>query len=157
MAEHEHNHDIHVPLGALIAAGLLILFTIAAVAVFRISGMAPTAMVPEPDPGTEVRQLRFADSSDGTVTVFELRDDATEQVIHVIQPGEGGFIRGVLRSMARARRASDIGSEHPFRLIQQSDGSILLEDPQTDQRIYLPAFGPSNIDAFRALLVSQEA
>lgn len=152
MTETEHSHEVKVPVGALIGAGALLLFTMALVGWFRISGLDPTARVPEPDQGVEVRQLRFEDSTEGTVSVFEIQDGSPEQLVHVIQPGEGGFIRGVLRSMARSRRASGIGSEHPFLLIQQADGSILLEDPETRQRIYLPAFGPSNIDAFRELL-----
>ncbi len=152
----QHSHDIHVPVGALIGAGVLILFTIAAVAIFRMSGLDPTAKVPEPEQTVQIRELRFEDSPEGTVIVYQIIDGAADQVVEVIQPGEGGFIRGVLRSLARARRASGIGSEHPFLLIAEANGTLLLEDPETGQRIYLQAFGPTNLDSFRALLARDE-
>lgn len=155
MAE-EHSHQIHVPKGALIAAGLLILLTISAVAAFRIAGLNPAAQTPVPERPVEVRELRFEDSEDGEVIVYEITEGAPDRVVHVVQPGEGGFIRGVLRSMARSRRASDIGPEHPFLLIAEANGTLLLEDPQTGERVWLPAFGPTNIAAFRAMLASDE-
>lgn len=157
MTEQPHSHEIRVPTGVLIAAGLLILLTIGAVAAFRIAGLDPTATIPPPEQAVEIRQLRFADGPNGTVNVYEVRDGFPDQIIHVVQPGEGGFIRGVLRSLARSRRASGIGSEHPFVLIAQANGLLLLEDPETDQRIDLQAFGPTNIESFRALLSSDES
>ncbi|NBB92893.1 MAG: photosynthetic complex assembly protein PuhC [Gammaproteobacteria bacterium] len=155
MAE-QHSHQIHVPKGALIAAGVLILLTITAVAAFRIAGLDPTARIPASDRPLEVRELRFEDSPNGQVLVYDLTDDAADRVVHVVQPGEGGFIRGVLRSMARSRRASGIGREHPFLLITEPNGTLVLEDPQTGERIYLPAFGPTNIESFRSMLASDE-
>lgn len=152
MTEPQHNHQVRVPKGALIAAGLLILFTMAAVAAFRVAGLDPTAQIPAPDQPVLTRTLRFEDSPEGTVVVREVREDAPDRVLHVVQSGEGGFIRGVLRSMARSRRASGIGGEHPFLLMVQANGTLLLEDPQTGQRIDLQAFGPTNIESFRALL-----
>lgn len=152
MTEHEHSHAIKVPLAALIGAALVLFSTIAAVAVFRLSGQEPTARVPEPDQVIESRQLRFVDSAGGTVSVYELAEGAQDQLLHVIQPGDGGFIRGVLRSLARARRAGGIGDEHPFLLIQQANGTLLLEDPMTEQRIYLQAFGSASIESFQAFL-----
>lgn len=152
-----HNHDIHVPKEALIAAGLLIALTIAAVAVFRVAGLEPTAMIDDDDPTLIARQLRFEDSEQGSVIVHEITDDMEERIVHVVPSGEGGFVRGVLRSFARARRASGIGPEHPFVLKLQSSGTLLLEDPETRQQIDLKAFGPTNIDAFRPMLAYQEA
>lgn len=157
MSESDHSHDIYVPVGALVAAGLLILFALGAVAFVRIAGLEPTAMVPPSDQAVAVRELRFEDSPDGNVIVYELQEGVPDQVVYVVLPGEGGFIRGVLRSLARSRRASGISREHPFLLIQDANGSLLLEDPKTDQRIYLQAFGPTNIDSFRALLAHDES
>ena len=152
MVEHEHSHGIKVPRSVLITAALLILSTMALVAFFRLADINPIAQIPEPDQTIETRALRFEDSVDGTVIVYELIDGAPDRVVQVIRTGEGGFIRGVLRSLARSRRARDIGSEYPFLLTLQANGSLLLEDPQTGQRIDLRAFGPSNIEAFQALL-----
>jgi len=138
------------------AAAALILVTITAVAAFRIAGLSPAAQVPASDQPLEVRELRFEDSPEGEVLVYASEDDAGDRLVHVVEPGQGGFIRGVLRSMARSRRASGIGSEHPFVLIAEPNGTLLLEDPQTGERIYLPAFGPTNIDTFRAMLPSDD-
>lgn len=152
MSEQPHGHDIHVPRGALIAAGTLIALTIGAVAIFRIAGLEPAAQIANPDQTLAMRELRFADGDNGAVLVYEWDADQPDRVIHEVPSGEGGFIRGVLRSMARARRASGIGPEHPFVLKLQTNGTVLLEDPQTEQRIDLQAFGPTNIESFRAML-----
>jgi len=66
--------------------------------------------------------------------------------------GEHGFIRSVMRGMARERRAQDVGHEPPFRLMRWSDGRITLDDPQTGRWVALDAFGPDNAGAFGALL-----
>jgi len=153
----QHSHQVRVPRGALIAAGLLIVLTMGAVAVFRIADIDPVAMVPEPEPGATVesRTLRFEDRADGAVAVYELNEGAPDRMVHVLETGDGGFIRGVLRSLARARRAGGIGREQPFHLSLQADGRLLLEDPATRQRIYLQAFGPTNVESFRRLLASE--
>lgn len=151
-----HGHGIEVPRQALIAAGLLIGLTIAAVAAFRIAGLEPSARIPASEPPVLSRELRFADGDDGSVIVYAADGSGRDRVIHVVHSGEGGFIRGILRSLARARTASGIGREHPFILRQQPSGTLLLEDPQTHQRIDLQAFGPTNIESFRVLLVDQE-
>lgn len=156
MAEHDHSHEVKIPLGVLIGIGALLAFTIAAVAFFRLSGMEPVAQVPEPEQVVETRQLRFTDSANGTVEVLEVIEGAPDQLVHIIGPGEGGFIRGVLRSLARARRAKGIGNEHPFVLIELANGTLLLEDPMTEQRIYLQAFGPASIESFKTLLSRED-
>jgi len=156
MAEHDHSHEVKIPLSVLIGIAALLACTLAAVAFFRYSGMEPIAQVPKPEQVIEMRQLRFTDSANGTVEVLELVEGGPDQLVHIIEPGEGGFIRGVLRSLARARRANGLGNEHPFVLIELANGTLLLEDPMTDQRIYLQAFGPASIESFKNLLSSKD-
>jgi len=151
-----HHHQVRVPRGALTAAGILIALTLATVAAFRVSGVDPIAQVPEAEADVDSRQLRFEDRPNGAVAVYETGTGDAERLVHVIEPGAGGFIRGVLRSLARARRASGISHEHPFELIEQPDGRLLLEDPTTGQRIYLQAFGPTNVESFRTLMAREE-
>lgn len=153
---HDHHHDIRVPKEALIAAGLLISLTIVTVFAFRIGGLEPAAQVSAGASTVESMALRFEDGDRGTVRVYELSEDAGEHLVHVVPSGEGGFVRGVLRSFARARRARGIGADLPFLLKLQASGTLVLEDPQTDQQIDLQAYGPTNIGAFRAMLVEQE-
>lgn len=156
MSDHDHSHSIEVPRSVLIATAIILLSVIVAIGYFRGSGQEPTARVPESDQIADQRQLRFADGGGGTVSVFEVGAAEDDRLIQVIEPGEGGFIRGVLRSLARARRASGISEEHPFMLVQHGNGDLILEDPMTGQRIYLQAFGPASIEAFSALLVQED-
>jgi putative photosynthetic complex assembly protein len=153
----QHDHQIYVPKEALIAAGSLILLTIVTVAVFRVAGLEPAARISADDRPVAMTELKFEDSPEGAVVIHEISDGRPVRVVQVIESGEGGFIRGVLRSLARSRKASGIGREHPFLLKLQPNGTLLLEDPQTDQRIDLQAFGPTNIESFRALLGSEGA
>lgn len=154
---HHHHHDIRIPRSVLIGFGLLLAGVVTAVALFRFSGMEPLARVPEPQHILDQRELRFIDGGGGTVEVREIREGSVEVLIHVIEAGDGGFVRGVLRSMARARRANGISDEYPFVLIHTANGTVLLEDPATEQRIDLQAFGPASIEAFKALLAGTDS
>jgi len=155
--QHPDHHGVVVPTGVLIAAGLLLSFTIVMVLGFRLSGQEPTAQIPQYEQSLISRALRFEDGPNGSVQVFEVHADQDESLVHIVQSGQGGFIRGVLRSMARSRNAHGIAPEHPFVLNLEPSGTLVLEDPQTGQRIDLKAFGPDNIDSFRAMLASEEA
>lgn len=157
MSHPEHHHDIHVPREALIAAALAILVTIGTVAYFRIGGLEPAASITDADRYQTAYQLKFEDGSNGSVRVHEVSSDGQERFVHEIPSGEGGFIRGVLRSLTRARNAQGIGRDRPFVLKQLVSGTLLLEDPETGQRIDLQAFGPDNIGSFRTILDSIEA
>jgi putative photosynthetic complex assembly protein len=152
MSEH-HDHRFQVPRGALIGAAVLIGLTIAAVGAMRIAGIEPTARVPEPESAIASKALRFEDRPDGAVVIVEADRDGRERIVRILEPGGGGFVRGVLRSLARERRAQGVGPEQPFVLTLQANGELFLEDASTDQRIYLQAFGPSNVESFRSLLV----
>lgn len=157
MSEPHHTHEIRVPKGVLIAAAVLLSATILTVAVYRIAGVEPVAQVPPPGAAHRALDLRFEDGRDGTVSVYQVQEGEPDRILHVVQPGEGGFIRGVLRSLARSRKASGIDRKQPFRLIMQADGVLLLEDPATSQRIFLPAFGPTNLETFREMMIGEAA
>lgn len=134
---------------------MLIGLTMAAVAFFRIADIDPVARVPVADATIESRTLRFEDRANGDVAVYELIEGAPDRLVHVLETGDGGFIRGVLRALARARRTEGIGREQPFHLSLQANGTLLLEDPATSERIFLQAFGPTNVESFRALLAGK--
>lgn len=156
MNDPHHHHEIRIPRSVLIGFGLFLAAVVTAVAIFRFSGMEPLAQVPEPDHIVEQREFRFLDGGEGTVEVFAVREADEDRLVHVIGAGDGGFIRGVLRSMARSRRANGISEEHPFILIHSASGTVLLEDPTTEQRIDLQAFGPASVEAFKALFADAE-
>jgi putative photosynthetic complex assembly protein len=77
------------------------------------------------------------------------------RVVDVLPPGTNGFVRGVLRGLARERRRQEIGQQPPFRLTLWDDGRLSLEDETTGRRIELEAFGPTNLAAFARLLAAK--
>jgi putative photosynthetic complex assembly protein len=77
--------------------------------------------------------------------------------VALLAPGTNGFIRGVLRGLARERRQHNVGAEPPFRLTRWDNGHLSLEDPQTGRRIELGSFGPTNAEAFSRLLARGSA
>lgn len=97
------------------------------------------------------RELRFLDRSDGAVVIL---DHPEGDAVAVLDPGTNGFVRGVMRGMARERRSKGVGAEPPYRLARWSDGRVTLEDPRTGRWIELVAFGPDNFRAFAQLLGS---
>ena len=74
-------------------------------------------------------------------------------IVSVIEPGQQtGFIRGVMRGLARDRRSRGIGNAPPFNLTLWRDGELSLTDSATRRSIELTAFGSTNRAAFAALL-----
>jgi putative photosynthetic complex assembly protein len=135
------------PAGALI--GLILLGTIASVAYLRISGVSPE--VTSLAPATDHRLLRFLDTPEGDVAVY---DFMTSEKISTIS-GEAGFVRGALRALVRERRNLGKGSEEPFKLVARLDGRLTLEDALTGEKIDLRSFGPTNAANFAQLLNTQ--
>ena len=93
--------------------------------------------------------LRFEDRADGSVAVYR---GSSETLVDVLSPGTNGFVRGVMRGMARDRRARNIGPEIPFELNALEGGGVSLNDPATGRSINLTAFGPDNLGAFVSIL-----
>jgi putative photosynthetic complex assembly protein len=104
-------------------------------------------------PVAESRTLHFHDDTGGSVTVV----DANGRLVATFSSGEGSFMRGVLRSLARERRAQNRGAEAPFRLARHVDGRMSLEDPTNGQVVVLDAFGTTNAGLFAGLLRTQGA
>ena len=93
--------------------------------------------------------LRFDDAPDGGIRVTAL-SGAPRSV--VLAPGQDGFVRVALRSLARERRIIGQGPEQPFRLGRQDDGRIWLRDLATGRLLYLDAYGHTNAQAFARLI-----
>ena len=92
--------------------------------------------------------MRFEDRPDGSVTES---DFASVRVIHRVQPGEDGFVRATMRSLAAARTRAGSGMEVPFELVRAADGRLLLCDSVTNRRVDLWAFGETNARSFSKL------
>lgn len=93
--------------------------------------------------------LEFNDLDNGAVEVRDLSKDA---VLHVFHSGEGSFVRGILRSLTRERRAKGFDNNKPFELIADSEHRLLLLDKATGTTLLLNAFGPNNVAMFAQFL-----
>ena len=135
---------------ALLAAAVLMGGAVVAAASGRFAQMnhAQSGGVESVQP-VAARDLAFFDMENGSV---EVRDGSGTQVLFVAAPGTNGFIRGVMRGMARNRHARGLGQEEAFRLAQWPSGQLSLEDLATGKRIELSAFGAENRKAFAQLL-----
>jgi putative photosynthetic complex assembly protein len=135
------------PRSILLGAAGLVVSVIVLAGVGRVTGMAGSQI--EPAAPVQSVELRFEDQPDGAVAIYEVPQGRT---VALLAPGTSGFVRGVLRGMARERRQYSVGTEPPFRLTRWENGGLSLEDPQTGRRIELGAFGQTNLDAFARLL-----
>lgn len=150
-----HDHATMLPRGTIAMTGALVLFAIGATAAVRLTGTplaASPAALRTAERVTPVasRSLRFSDRADGAVVI---EDVGSGTVAEVIQPGQQtGFIRGVMRGLARERRMKGVGEGPPFTLTLWHDGELSLTDTATGRSIELTAFGSSNRAAFAALL-----
>jgi putative photosynthetic complex assembly protein len=134
----------------LAAATSLAVVALASVALLRVTGAGPEPVAVSAVESVAMEiALEFHDRDDGSVVVMDAADGA---VIDVLEPGTNGFVRGMLRSLARARRAVDAGPEAPFYLQRMQSGRLLLSDAVTGQEIDLRAFGPSSVEAFERFL-----
>jgi putative photosynthetic complex assembly protein len=140
-----------VPLGVLIAAAALICFAIAASLYSRTTGVGRVAL--HGAQPFKVLQLRFEDMPNGGVDVW---DAERGDVIYVVEPGKGGFMRATLRTLAQARMRDNQGAATPFRLTRWTDGTISLDDPMTGRALELDAFGPDNAGLFAQLFTRRE-
>lgn len=134
-----------LPQHIAVVLGLVLLITLALVAVVRYSGVD----IRYADaPSQQVRLLRFADMDNGDIGVVNAQDGSELARFS----GEQGFMRGALRALARERKRRDIGPMVPFELHARTDGRLTLIDPATQVRLDLESFGPANAGLFAQLL-----
>jgi putative photosynthetic complex assembly protein len=137
------------PRGALIAAGAMICFSLAATTLVRLERLnAPPAAPSRVAPMRSI-DVRFTDEQNGSVSV---RDSHNDQTVYTLAPGTNGFVRSVMRGLVLDRKRRGLGRAPPFRISQWADGRLTLEDTATGRLIDLDAFGPTNRDAFGQML-----
>ncbi len=155
-----HSHDNNVPRAALIGAGACVVITLLLTGAVAV-GIMPTPVTMDQSrhaskiaPVTS-RDLQFLDQRDGSV---QIRDVTKGSVATTISAGsESGFIRGVMRGLARDRMLRGLGFEQPFRLTLWANQNLSIEDLATGRIIELNGFGTTNRDAFMALLQTTPA
>jgi putative photosynthetic complex assembly protein len=123
--------------------GLSIIFALSA----RVWDFGATRL--EYAPVTDQRDLVFKDLDNGSVGIV---DAVRNQQIAEVKPGHDGFVRVVMRSMARDRALLGVGNDVPFRLARHTDDMLSLTDLATGEVVMLNAFGTMNRVAFEQFL-----
>lgn len=98
-------------------------------------------------PVTHSRALQFEDTASGAVAVRDAQSGAEVALFE----GEQGFLRGVLRAMARGRKLRGIDHHSPLLLQNHADGGLSLFDASTGERINLESFGSTQRATFARL------
>ncbi len=98
-----------------------------------------------------LRKLNFVDLDEGAVSIIDAENG---KELLLVNKGEDGFVRSVMRGLVRERKAHGIGPDIAFELILWKDGLLSLIDPATSRRVELSAFGADNVAAFSRLLPS---
>ena len=109
---------------------------------FSSSGTGP--------PGVSER-IVVRDLANGAVGIFHAESGAA---IVRYESGQGAFVRTIFRSLVRDRRVQGVSAEPVFILYTLDAGDIIVEDPSTNSRIQLKAFGQPNAQHFRKMLDS---
>lgn len=148
-----HHHDMAFPKEALWGAAGLVMLALAGTLAVRLGALPevanPQTMRAEAHASvTRSRDLIFLDV-EGDVVVR----DVGGATVAVIRPdSEQGFVRGVMRGLARERRLREAPMDTPFRLQLWSDNGLTLTDLATGRQIELGGFGPTNRQAFAVML-----
>jgi putative photosynthetic complex assembly protein len=135
------------PRGPLFGAGALVVLALLLAAVSRFTGLG--AVPVEPANPVEMWALRFEDRPDGSVAVLEAK---SRKVVEMLAPGTNGFVRGVMRGLARERKLKGLGDEAPFELILWDDERLSLRDTATGREIELVSFGITQLEVFARML-----
>ena len=141
VSESVHAQPERIPRWLVRGIGLLLLAVLLGVAGLRLSGFQPAVKTAAP---LAERALHFDDTPDGAVRVTDAATGETLALMH----GEQGFLRGVLRGLARDRRAHGTGRATPYTLSLHADGRLLISDASTGARIDLASFGRDNAAVF---------
>ena len=138
-----HHHAERFPPGLLWAAAGLVLATLIGTMFARATRTGTTTMPPVA--AVEARDLRFEDRADGAIVIFR---DGGPRFAGLLPAGGNGFLRGVLRGLARERLRQQGIPTAPFRLTRWADGRLTIADPHTGRSVDVGAFGPDNYGIF---------
>ena len=102
-------------------------------------------------PPSVSERIVVRDLANGAVGIFHAESGAA---IARYESGQGAFVRTIFRSLVRDRRVQGVSAEPVFILYTLGAGDITVEDPSTNSRIQLKAFGEPNAEHFRQMLDS---
>ncbi|MBU1210348.1 MAG: hypothetical protein KJ587_03625 [Alphaproteobacteria bacterium] len=136
-----------VPRKALIAAGLLVGFSLAAVTAARLTGYKwdwkPAGTV------VATRAIEFVAGDNGGVKV---KDARTGEILGSYTFTENAFMRTVMLGLRKERAIVAGNRGEPFNIEQWNDGRVTVSDPVSGRHFELAAFGHHQVEAFADLL-----
>jgi putative photosynthetic complex assembly protein len=141
-----------IPRAILLAAGGLAFGVIVVAAMARTTDVGVSRVAYSAP--AEQRQVRFADRPDGSIAVS---DASSGRMVAVLEPGTHGFVRIMMRSLAKQRQDVGAGAEAAFQLTRWDDGRLSIHDPVTGQHRDLSGFGKTNVNDFAKLLLAGRA
>jgi putative photosynthetic complex assembly protein len=145
-----------IPTAAIKATGVLLVVVLVLAGLARYTGVGALDATSERTLVAE-RTLVFVTAGGmglGTDGPLDLVDGETGEPLLHLAAGEGGFVRGAVRPLARERQRAGIDMAEPWHLVLWSDGALTLGDERLDMTVDLHAFGPTNAGDFAALLPS---
>ncbi len=101
-------------------------------------------------PGVSER-IVVRDLANGAVGIFHAESGAA---IVRYESGQGAFVRTIFRSLVRDRKVQGVSAEPVFILYTLGAEDVIVEDPSTNSRIQLKAFGEPNAQHFWQMLDS---
>ncbi|MEO0463493.1 MAG: photosynthetic complex assembly protein PuhC [Pseudomonadota bacterium] len=148
------DDDFRVHTLPLIAMGVVIAITLALAistrfGIFERQANPDIARAEAGAVQSDIRTLTFHDAPDGSIWVA---DGATGQELARYGINEGGFVRSTARAVITPRLQRGIGPETPFELVEWSNGSMTLRDPETGRGIELASFGDLNHSVYVDIL-----
>lgn len=143
----EDNDTRPFPKGPVVAGAVLMGCSLAFAAFARWTDIGATRL--QLSETLQSVDLLFKDLPRGYIGVLEA---PTNKSLADLPPGQSGFVRVVLRSLAKDRFSKNIGAEKPFRLSRHANGTSTLTDLATGEVVTLTAFGAGNSRAFEQFL-----
>jgi putative photosynthetic complex assembly protein len=129
------------------ALAALLLFSIAAATFGKVTDIG-TVRVERAEP-IAIRDIAFVERAGDVLDIVDPRDGGR---VLTVQPGQEGFIRGVLRGMTRLRQTRGADPAAPYRLVAWADGRVTLTDTLSGEVVTLNAFGGDNLRSFARFL-----
>ena len=102
-------------------------------------------------PPSVSERIVVRDLANGAVGIFHAESGAE---IARYESGQGAFVRTIFRSLVRDRRVQGVSAEPVFILYALGAEDVIVEDPSTNSRIRLKAFGEPNAQHFWQMLDS---
>lgn len=136
-----------VPRRAIIAAGLLVCFSLGIVSFARYTGYKWDW---KPD-GTVVasRAIDFVQAPNGDVSV---KDAKSGQILGSYTFTENAFMRTVMLGLRKERAIVASNRAEPFTIEQWNDGRVTVSDPVSGRYFEMAAFGHHQVETFAAFL-----